>query len=100
MVGPIKAFAWPWLVQAARLAEPRGSKLALTKAGHVALGKPPAETLRPLWERWTKNTLLDEFNRIDDIKGQLRGKGRHAMTAASNRRPVIAEALAHCPVGQ
>ena len=46
MVGPIKAFAWPWLVQAARLAEPRGSKLALTKAGHVALGKPPAESKR------------------------------------------------------
>ena len=45
-----------------------------------------------------KNTLIDEFNRIDEIKGQQRGKGRHAMTAASNRRPVIAEALARCPV--
>ena len=100
VIGPIKAFAWPWLVQAAKLAEPRGSKLALTKAGHIALGKPPAETLRRLWEQWTKNTLHDEFSRIDDIKGQHRGKGRRAMTAASNRRPVIAEALAQCPVGR
>ena len=100
VVGPIKAFAWPWLVQAARLAEPRGSKLALTKAGHIALARPPAETLRRLWERWTKNTLLDEFSRIDDIKGQHRGKGRRAMTAASNRRPVIARALTQCPVGR
>ena len=87
-------------MQAAKLAEPHGSKLGLTKAGHIALGKPPAETLRRLWERWMKNTLLDEFSRIDDIKGQHRGKGRHAMTAASNRRPTIAEALARCPVGR
>ena len=100
VAGPVKAFAWPLLVQAAKLAEPHGSKLALTKAGHIALGKPPAETLRRLWERWMKNTLLDEFSRIDDIKGQHRGKGRHAMTAASNRRPTIAEALARCPVGR
>ena len=98
VAGPVKAFAWPLLVQAAKLAEPHGSKLALTKAGHIALGKPPAETLRRLWERWMKNTLFDEFNRIDEVKGQQRGKGRHAMTAASNRRPVIAEALARCPV--
>ena len=86
--------------QAGKLAECRGSKLALTKAGHAALGTPAPQTLRRLWQRWVKNTLLDEFSRIDDIKGQHRGKGRRAMTAASGRRPVIAEALAQCPVGR
>ena len=100
VIGPIRAFAWPMLLQAAKLAEPKGSKLALTKAGHAALAKPPEVTLRRLWERWLRNTLLDEFNRIDDIKGQQRGKGRHAMTAAVNRRPAIAEALRECPVGR
>ena len=100
VIGPIRAFAWPWLVQAGKLAECRGSKLALTKAGHAALGAPAPETLRRLWQRWIGNTLLDEFSRIDDIKGQHRGKGRRAMTAASGRRPVIAEALAQCPVGR
>ena len=99
-IGPIRAFAWPWLLQAAKLAECRGSKLALTKAGHAALGAPAAPTLRRLWQRWIKSTLLDEFSRIDDIKGQHRGKGKRAMTAASGRRPVIAEALAECPVGR
>ena len=44
-VGPIKAFAWPLLLQNARLAEVHGSKLALTRAGRTALGTPPAETL-------------------------------------------------------
>ena len=98
VVGPIKAFAWPWLVQAAKLAEPHGTKLALTRAGRTALSGPPAETLRRLWQRWLKTTLLDEFSRIDAIKGQQRGKRRRAMAAASSRRPVIAEALAECPV--
>lgn len=97
VVGPVRAFAWPWLVQAARLAEVRGSRLVLTKTGRAALGAPPAETLHRLWQRWLKNTLLDEFSRIDDVKGQTRGKGRQAMTSAANRRAVIAAALARCP---
>ncbi len=99
-IGPVRAFAWPLLVQAGKLAEPRGSKLALTKTGHAALGAPAAETLRHLWQRWIGNGLLDEFSRIDAIKGQQRGKGRRAMIAVSARRPVIAEALEHCPLGR
>ena len=97
-IGPIKAFAWPLLVQAAKLAELHGKKLALTKAGRSALGAPPAETLRLIWQRWLKSKLLDEFNRIDVIKGQ-HGKGKRAMSAAEGRRMVIAEALKQCPVG-
>ncbi len=100
VVGPVRAFAWPLLVQAGKLAELRGSKLALTQRGHAALGAPAAETLRHLWQRWIGNGLLDEFNRIDAIKGQHRGKGRRAMTAAPARRPVVAEALARCPPGR
>ena len=99
-IGPIRAFAWPCLVQAAKLAELRGSRLALTKAGRSAVSAPPAESLRRIWKRWLGNTLLDEFSRVDAIKGQSRGKGRRSMTAASGRRPVVADALAECPVGQ
>lgn len=99
-VGPVRAFAWPLLVQAGKLAEQRGSKLALTKAGRAALGAPAAQTLRHLWQRWIENGLLDEFSRIDAVKGQHRGKGRRKMTAVSRRRPVIAEALARCPEGR
>lgn len=98
-IGPIRAFAWPCLVQAARLAELRGSKLALTKSGRAALHTPAADTLRAIWRRWLGTTLLDEFGRVDAIKGQTRGKGRRTMTAASGRRTVVADALAECPVG-
>ncbi len=99
-IGPVRAFAWPWLVQAAKLAELRRSRLALTKAGRAALAAPPPETLRRIWKRWLGSTLLDEFSRIDDIKGQSRGKGRQTMTAPAGRRTVIADALAQCPPGR
>lgn len=99
-IGPLRAFAWPCLVQAAKLADLRGSRLALTKAGRAALAAPAWETLRRLWKRWLGTTLLDEFSRVEAIKGQSRGKGRRSMTAASGRRPVVADALAECPVGR
>jgi hypothetical protein len=81
-VGPIKAFAWPMLVQAAGLAEVHGTRLALTKAGRNALSKPTSETLRLIWQRWLKTKLLDEFSRVDEIKGQS-GKGKRSMTVPS-----------------
>jgi hypothetical protein len=97
-VGPIKAFAWPLLLQAAGLAELHGKKLALTKAGRAALSKPAAETLRGIWLRWIKNKTFDEFSRIDAIKGQ-QGKGKRSMTAPAMRRTVIVEVLRQCSPG-
>ena len=99
-LGAIRAFAWPCLLQAAKLAEPRGSKLALTKSGHTALHAPTAPTLRAVWKRWLGNKLLDEFNRVHAIKGQTRGNGRRTMTAPSGRRSDVAAALSRCPVGR
>lgn len=93
-----KAFAWPLLLQAAKLAQVSGSKLELSKTGTRQLSRDSADTLRLLWQRWQKNTLLDEFKRIDEIKGQ-NSKGR-VMTAVAPRRKVVAEALTHCPVGK
>lgn len=97
-IGPFKAYAWPLLLQAGGLAELHGKKLALTKTGRAALGKPAAEILRVLWQRWLKNKSFDEFNRVDAIKGQ-QGKGKRTMTAPAGRRDVIANALRQCAVG-
>ena len=99
-VGPIRAYAWPWLVQAGGLAEPARGKLTLTPAGRGAFSARPALTLRRLWKRWVANTLVDEFNRIDDVKGQFRGRGRQAMTSPRGRRNAIVDVLAECPVGR
>ena len=97
-IGPIKAFAWPMLLQAGGLAIRAGGRLALSPAGVKALRAPPAEVLRGLWRKWLKTTLLDEFSRIDAIKGQ-NGSG-HVMTAVAPRRAAIEDALLGCPVGR
>ncbi len=94
--GPLRAFAWPLLVQAGGLAQLSGSRLQLTKAGRRALAEPAAQTLKTLWEKWTDTTLLDELSRIECVKGQT-GKGKHGLTAVSSRREAIARALAECP---
>ena len=99
MADPIRAHAWPWLMRAGKLAEPHGTKLALTRAGLAAFGAPQEKTLRRLWQRWITSTLLDEFNRVDVIKGQG-GRGRRSMTSPAGRRPAIRAALAACPVGR
>ena len=96
--GPIKAFAWPLIVQSAGLAELAGSKLQLTAAGKKALSSAPHEVIRKAWERWLKSALLDEFNRIHAIKGQT-SKGKRVLTAPAGRRTAIADALAECPTG-
>ncbi len=97
-IAPIKAFAWPMLLQAARLAELHGSKLALTTAGRTALSEPPAKTLSRLWQCWSETKMLDEFNRVKVIKGQS-GKGKRSLTSPADRRAVIEQAFQQCRAG-
>jgi len=86
----IAAFAWPMLLQAGGLAGTSGSKLQLTPAGRKATTKPAHETIRQTWGKWLKTTLLDEFNRVDAIKGQ---QSSGSLTAVAPRRQAIIEVL-------
>jgi hypothetical protein len=95
--GPIRAFAWPLLVQAGGVAQLSGTRLQLTKAGRNALSASPSETIRALWTKWQSTTIIDEFSRIECVKGQS-GKG-HGLTAVTLRRNAIADILADCPAG-
>jgi hypothetical protein len=96
--GPIRAFAWPLLVQAGGLAQLAGTRLQLTKAGRKALSEPAAGTIRTLWRKWLGTTILDELARVECVKGQT-GKGKRGLTALSARREAIAGSLAECPPG-
>jgi len=96
--GPIRAFAWPLIMQAGGVAQLSGSKLQLTKAGRKALSEPAAESLSKLWSKWIDTAILDELSRISCVKGQT-GKGKRGLTAMSYRRDAIADALAECPAG-
>jgi hypothetical protein len=91
---PIASFAWPLLIQAGGLAKIEGGRLQLTPKGRAALRKPPAEVIRQLWQRWLTHAVIDEFSRIEEIKGQ---RVRNVLSAAKPRRQVVAQALAGCP---
>jgi hypothetical protein len=93
----MKAFAWPMLLQAAGLAGPAGSKLQLTPAGRKATTRPAHEVVCQVWDKWQKTTLLDEFSRVDVVKGQ---QGKGSMTAVAPRRQAVVEVLEDCPPGQ
>jgi hypothetical protein len=92
----IRAFAWPCLLQAAGLVSISGGKLGLSPAGRKALGKPAHEVIRSAWDKWLKTSLLDEFERIDAIKGKKSAR----LTAAANRRAAVNDVLAQLPPGR
>ena len=94
-VGFIQAFAWPVLLQGAGLAKVDGAALKLTDKGKKALtGKLP-HVIKDVWSRWKNNKFMDEFSRVDKIKGQKASRGR-ALFAAHTRRPVLYEGLLLC----
>ena len=94
--GPIRAFAWPLIVQVGRLAELSGTKLRLTKAGRDALSRPAGETLRWLWSTWNYTDTMDELSRIEIIRGQ---RSEPSLTLVSIRRKAVADTLGRCPPG-
>ena len=91
---PIASFAWPLLLQAGGLATVDGGRLQLTARGLAALREPPEDVIRGLWRRWLTHGVIDEFSRIDAIKGQ---GARNVLTAARPRREIVGQALASCP---
>lgn len=90
----ISAFAWPLLLQAGGLARLDGTRLTLTPKGRKALAAPPHDVIRSLWERWPRHAPIDEFSRIEQIKGQ---RAAGALSAAGPRRQLAAAAVALCP---
>ncbi|WP_121967801.1 hypothetical protein [Leptolyngbya sp. BC1307] len=95
-IGDIKPFAWVMLLQGGGLAQLKGKKLELTRAGQKAMGADPAKTIQVIWKKWLKTTLLDELRRTETIKGQT-GKGKRGLTAVGGRRKHIVDVLSQCP---
>jgi hypothetical protein len=93
----IASFAWPLLLQAGGLAKVERGRLQLTPKGRTALAKPGPDTIRLLWQRWPAHAVIDEFSRVDQIKGQ---RAANVLTAAKTRREMVAKALSRCPVGE
>lgn len=87
-IGPMQPFAWPLLLQGGGLVKTDGSSLELNQAGLKALKKDLAGGIKAVWNKWEKNTLIDEFSRVTAVKGQQSSGGR-TMTSPAKRRPMI-----------
>jgi hypothetical protein len=89
-IGAIKGFAWAMILQASKLTQVSAKKLAISNEGRKILNKPAPEIIKKLWQDWQKTTLFDEFNRVDEIKGQKR-KGKSSLTGIKPRRESVAD---------
>lgn len=98
-IGAIKGFAWAMILQASKLTNVSAKKLALSNEGRKILNKPAHEIIKNLWQSWQKTTILDEFNRVDEIKGQ-KPKGRTNLTGIKPRRESVADSFQLCPIGE
>ena len=98
-IRPIRPYAWPLLLQSSSLVKRNGKKLALTAKGVKALSSNFYDGIKEIYRSWLKKGLLDEFKRINLIKGQTsRGRGRgKLMSNVAIRRGEIDTILCDCP---
>lgn len=96
-IGFIKPVAWALLLRNAKLIANNGSKSKLSPAGIKAARQAPQTIIRDLWSKWLSNSTHDEFNRVNDIKGQ---SAKKHMTPTPPRRSAVVTALADCPLGK
>ena len=94
---PIAAFAWPLLLQAGGLAALSGTRLQPTARGRAVMASPSYAALGAMWTKWLTKALIDEFSRIESIKGQ---RTAATLTAAAKRRSAVALGLAELPTGE
>ncbi len=98
-IRPIRPYAWPLLLQSSSLVKRNGKKLTLTAKGIKALTSNFYDLVKEIYQSWLKKGLLDEFKRINLIKGQTsRGHGRgKLMSNVPIRRGEIDTILCECP---
>ena len=97
--GPVRAHAWPVLVQQCGWAKPKGSALTLTSSGQEMLHGFNAEQYRAGVARFISDGDFDELHRVNHIRGQT-GKAKHWITDPGLRRSAVREVLAQWPAGE
>ena len=105
-LSPIRSFIWPLLIQSGGLTRRVGKKLTLSTQGKKVLQHqtPYADALKTIYSGWRKQGKLDEFLRVNRIKGQTkRGRGRFVgpqMPPPSLRRLQLEEILLSTPTDE
>lgn len=104
-LSPMRAYAWPLIVQAGGLAKRTGNKLQLSAKGRKVLQRkiPFEVAISALYQSWRDKGTIDEFRRINRIKGQTRrGRGHKGsgMTPPQERRHALEFQLQSGPAGE
>jgi len=98
--GPVRAHAWPVLLQQCGWCRRKQSKLELTRKGTRLLQDFSLEAFREGIERFVQDDTFDELNRIPNIKGQNGRRARRSLTPPSARREAVWCAMTEWPVGE
>jgi hypothetical protein len=104
-LSPMRAYAWPLLLQTGELAKRSGGKLQLSGKGREVLQRkiPFEVAIAGLYRHWRENAKFDEFRRVNRIKGQARrgrgGKGSQ-LTPPGERRGALEQHLKSVPAGE
>jgi len=104
-LSPMRAYAWPLIVQAGGLAKRTGNKLQLSAKGRKVLQRkiPFEVAIAALYQSWRDKGKIDEFRRINRIKGQTRrGRGHKGsgMIPPQERRHALEFQLQSGPAGE
>jgi hypothetical protein len=97
--GPVRAHAWPVLVQQCGWARQKGGSLALTPAGRDILQQFTPEKHREGVRRCLEDDNFDELNRVNHIRGQG-GKAKRWVSKPGLRKLSLVEAMDPFPVGR
>ncbi len=97
--GPIRAHAWPVLVQQCGWARPHGGTLKLTAEGLAMLRGFSAEAFRAGVNRFLSDGEFDELHRINHLRGQT-GKARRWISDPGSRKTTLGEVMDVLPIGE
>lgn len=97
--GPVRAHAWPVLLQQMKWARPKSETLILTAEGKAFLETRDIALWPSAVENYLNDDHFDELNRIDNIRGQT-GKAKSSLSLPGDRKGAIAELLNQFPVGE
>ncbi len=97
--GPVRAHAWPVLLQQCRLVKAKKNTLQITSAGKAFLQSNDGANWPAAVKRFIGDDHFDELNRINNIRGQS-GYGKRYLTPSSYRKKCIESALKKIPVGE
>lgn len=90
----IKAFGWCQLLRYAPWVNLTNGRFKLDRRTLSQYSQSTATLIRAIWSAWIEQDAVDEFRRIDVIKGQT-GKGASAFTDVTARRQQCINALRH-----